>query len=81
MNKLTFITLLTFFVIIFVSCADESEYTVNPPEIDGFEIKKVYSINRKLLVSYVDISGNRLVLKFNENSATWKRIMFKTKYL
>ena len=68
-----------FFVILIASCAAESEYIANLPKIDGFEVKKVYSLNRNLLVAYIDSSGNRLVFKFNESSATWKRILFKTK--
>ena len=78
-KNLVFKTFLFIFVIFFESCADQREYLVNLPVINGFEIKKVYSLNRQLLASYLDTSGNRLVFKFNENSATWKRIMFKTK--
>ena len=68
-----------FFVILIASCAAESEYLANLPKIDGFEVKKVYSLNRNMLAAYMDSSGNRLVFKLKENSATWKRILFKTK--
>ena len=73
------ITILVFFVIIIVSCAAESENIANLPKIDGFELKRLYRLNRSVLVAYMDSSGNRLVFKLNENSATWKRILFKTK--
>ena len=68
-----------FFVILISSCAAESEYISNLPKIDGFEVKKVYRLNRNMLAAYMDSSGNRLVFKLNESSATWKRILFKTK--
>ena len=68
-----------FFVILIASCAAESEYIANLPKIDGFEVKKVYRLNRNMLAAYMDSSGNRLVFKLNESSATWKRILFKTK--
>ena len=68
-----------FFVILIASCAVESEYIANLPKIDGFEVKKVYRLNRNMLAAYMDSSGNRLVFKLNESSATWIRILFKTK--
>ena len=68
-----------FFVILIASCAAESEYLANLPKIDGFEVKKVYRLNKNVLAAYMDSSGNRLVFKLNESSATWKRILFKTK--
>ena len=70
---------LVFIVILISSCAAESEYIANLPKIDGFEVKKVYRLNRNMLAAYMDSSGNRLVFKLNESSATWKRILFKTK--
>ena len=70
---------LVFIVILIASCAAESEYIANLPKIDGFEVKKVYRLNRNMLAAYMDSSGNRLVFKLKENSATWKRILFKTK--
>ena len=79
MKKITSLTFLVFFVIIIASCAAESDYIVNLPKIKGFEVKKIYRLNRNLLVAYIDSSGNSLVFKLNESSATWKRIMFKTK--
>ena len=68
-----------FFVIFIVSCAPESENIANLPKISGFEIKKIYRLNKYLLAAYMDSSGNRMVFKLNESSATWKRILFKTK--
>ena len=68
-----------FYAILIASCAAESEYIANLPKIDGFEVKKVYRLNRNMLAAYMDSSGNRLVFKLNESSATWKRILFKTK--
>ena len=79
MNKLTSLTFLVIFVIFIASCAAESEYIANLPKIDGFEVKNIYRLNRNLLAAYMDSSGNRLVFKLNESSATWKRILFKTK--
>jgi len=79
MKKTPSLTFLAFFVIFITSCAVESEHIANLPKINGFVVKKIYRLNRNLLVSYMDISGNRLFLKLNENSATWKRILFKTK--
>ena len=79
MKKITSLTFLAFFIILIASCAAESEYIANLPKIEGFEVKKNYRLNRNLLASYMDSSGNRLVFKLNENSATWKRILFKTK--
>ena len=79
MKKIPSITFLTFFAIFFASCAAESEYIANLPKIEGFEVKKIYRLNRNLLAAYMDSSGNRLVFKLNESSATWKRILFKTK--
>ena len=70
---------LVFIVILIASCAAESEYLANLPNIDKFEVKKVYRLNRNILAAYMDSSGNRLVFKLNESSATWKRILFKTK--
>ena len=67
------------FVILIASCATESEYLANLPKIDGFKAKKVYRLNSNVLAAYMDSSGNRLVFKLNESSATWKRILFKTK--
>ena len=46
---------------------------------DKFENVNLYRLNRNLLAAYMDSSGNRLVFKLNESSATWKRILFKTK--
>ena len=79
MKKLPFLTFLTFYVIFFTSCSEESEYIANIPIIDGFEVKNIYRLNTNLLATYSDISGNTLIFKLNENSATWKRILFKTK--
>ena len=79
MKKIPSLTFLAFFVIFIASCAAESEYIANLPKIDGFEVKKIYRLNRNLLAAYTDSSGNRLVFKLNESSATWKRILFKTK--
>ena len=79
MKKTAYLTFLAFFVIVITSCAVENEYTANLPKIDGFEVKKIYRLNRNLLAAYIDSSGNRLVFKLNESSATWKRILFKTK--
>ena len=79
MKKIPSLTSLAFFAIFIVSCAAESEYLANLPNIDGFEVKKFYRLNGNLLVAYMDSSENRLVYKLNENSATWKRILFKTK--
>ena len=79
MKKTAYLTFLAFFVIVITSCAVENEYTANLPKIDGFEVKKIYRLNSNLLVAYMDSSGNRLVFKLNESSATWKRILFKTK--
>ena len=79
MKKTPYLTFLTFFVIFIASCAAESENIANLPKIYGFEVKKIYRLNRNLLVAYMDSSGNRLVFKLNEDSATWKRILFKTK--
>ena len=79
MKKIPFLTFLAFFVIFIASCAAESENIANLPKIDGFEVKKFYSLNKSFLVAYKDSSGNRLVFKLNESSATWKRILFKTK--
>jgi len=79
MKKIPSLTFLAFFVMIIASCAAENEYLANLPKIEGFEVKKIYRLNRNLLAAYVDSSGNRLVFKLNGNSATWKRILFKTK--
>ena len=77
--KLPFLALLTFYVIFFTSCAEENKYIANLPKIDGFEVQKIYRLNTNLLATYKDLSGNSLIFKLNENSATWKRILFKTK--
>ena len=79
MKKTAYLTFLAFFVIVITSCAVENEYIANLPKIDGFEVNKIYRLNRNLLAAYMDSSGNRLVFKLNESSATWKRILFKTK--
>ena len=79
MRKIPSLTFLALLVIFIASCAAESENIANLPKIYGFEVKKIYRLNRNLLVAYMDSSGNRLVFKLNENSATWKRILFKTK--
>ena len=79
MKKLPFLTFLTFYVIFFTSCAEESEYIATLPIIDGFEVKNIYRLDSNLLATYSDLSGNSLVFKLNENSATWRRILFKTK--
>ena len=79
MKKIPSLTFLAFFVIFIASCAAEIKYLANLPKIDGFEVKKIYRLNRNLLAAYMDSSGNRLVFKLNESSATWKRILFKTK--
>ena len=79
MKKIPSLTFLAFFVIFIASCAADSEYITNLPKFDGFEVKKIYRLNINLLATYMDSSGNRLVFKLNENSATWKRILFKTK--
>ena len=79
MKNSPFLAFLTFYVIFFISCAEESEYIANLPKIDGFEVKNVYRINTNLLATYRDLSGNSLVFKLNENSATWRRLLFKTK--
>ena len=49
------------------------------PEIIGFQVKKIYKINNNLLATYADISGNSIFFKLNVGSATWERILFKTK--
>ena len=79
MNKLSSLMLLAFFTIIIASCAADSEYIANLPKIDGFKVEKIYKFNRNLIAAYKDLSGNSLVFKLNEGSATWKRILFKTK--
>ena len=79
MNKLPFLALLTLYVIFFTSCAEESKNKVNLPKIDGFEVQNIYRLNTNLLATYRDLSGNSLVFKLNENSATWRRLLFKTK--
>ena len=79
MKKISPISFLVFLVIFFASCAADTEYIANLPKLDGFEVKKIYRLNENILAAYMDSSGNRLVLKLNESSATWKRILFKTK--
>ena len=79
MKKFHFLAFLTCYVIFFTSCAEESEYIANLPIIDGFEVKNIDRLNTNLLATYSDLSGNSLVFKLNENSATWRRILFKTK--
>ena len=79
MKKLHYLKLLLFLAIIITSCAVESEHIVNLPKIEGFEVKNIYRLNSNMLAAYMDSTGNRLVFKLNENSATWKRILFKTK--
>ena len=79
MKKIPALIFLVFFSIYFASCAVDSEYMSNLPEITGFKIKKIFRINRKLLASYSDSSGNHLFFKLNEKSAKWNRILFKTK--
>ena len=79
MKKILSLTFLAFFVIFIASCAAESEYIANLPKIEGFEVKKIFRLNRNILAKYIDSSGNGLVLKLNEGSETWKRILFKTK--
>ena len=79
MKKLFYLVFLMHFVIFIVSCAGESEYTAKLPKIDGYEVNNIYRLNRNILAAYTDLSGNRLLFKLNESSATWKRIMFKTK--
>ncbi len=79
MKKLPFLALLSFYVIFFTSCAEESKYISNLPKIDGYEVKNIYRLNTNLLATYMDLSGNSLVFKLNENSEIWKRILFKTK--
>ena len=79
MKKIPSLTFLAFFIIFIASCAAESEYIANLPKVDGFEIKNIYRVNRNILAAYVDSSGNSLFFKLNESSATWKRILFKTK--
>ena len=79
MKKIPSLTFLVFFLVFIASCAAESGYIANLPKIDGFEVKKIYRLNKNLLATYMDLSGNRLVFKLNESSATWKRILFKTK--
>ena len=79
MKKIPSLTFLAFFVIFIASCAAESKYIADLPKIDGFEVKKIYRLNKNLMAAYIDGSGNRLVFKLNERSATWKRILFKTK--
>ena len=78
-KMLPFLALLSFYVIFFTSCAEESKYISNLPKIDGYEVKNIYRLNTNLLATYMDLSGNSLVFKLNENSETWKRILFKTK--
>tara|TARA_B100000945_G_scaffold304522_1_gene290103 strand:- start:118 stop:372 length:255 start_codon:yes stop_codon:yes gene_type:complete len=79
MKKLSSLTFFAFFLIFVESCAVERHYIINLPKIDGFVVKKIYRLNSNLLAAFIDLSGNRLVYKFNESSATWKRILFKTK--
>ena len=79
MKKISSLNFLAFFVIFIASCAAESEYIANLPKIDGFEVKNIYRLNRNLLATYMDSSGNSLVFKLSQSSATWKRILFKTK--
>ena len=79
MKMLPFLALLSFYAIFFTSCAEESKYILNLPKIDGYEVKNIYRLNTNLLATYMDLSGNSLVFKLNENSETWKRILFKTK--
>ena len=79
MKKLPFLAFLMFYVIFFTSCAEESGYISNLPKINGYELKKIYRLNTIILAKYRDLSGNSLVFKLNVNSATWKRILFKTK--
>ena len=76
MKKIPALTFLAFFVIYIALCAAESEYIANLPKNEGFEVKKIY---RNLLATYIDSSENSFVFKLNESSATWKRILFKTK--
>jgi len=79
MKKIPFLTSLAILLIFIASCAAESEYIANLPKIDGFEVKNIYRLNKNLLAAYMDSSGNRLVFKLNESSATWMRILYKTK--
>ena len=79
MKKIPSLTFLVFFVFFISSCAAEREDIANLPKIDGFEVKKIYRLNRNILATYIDSLGNRLVFKLNDSSATWKRILFKTK--
>ena len=79
MKKLSALTFLAIFVIFFTSCAVENEYLANLPKIEGFKLNKIYMLNTNFLAAYIDSTGNRLIFKLNESSATWNRILFKTK--
>ena len=78
MKRLSYLSFLVLFAILLASCAAEREYTANLPTVDGFEVKKIYRLNKNLLAAYVDSTGNRLFFKLNAGSETWKRILFKT---
>ncbi|GIT08324.1 MAG: hypothetical protein CM1200mP30_19540 [Pseudomonadota bacterium] len=80
MKKITFLKPFGFFEIFNCVMCAESEYISNLPKIEGFEVKKIYRLNRNLLAAYIDSSGNRLVFKLNESSATGKKgILLKNK--
>lgn len=79
MNKILIITTIVIPVLFFGGCAAESENITNLPEIEGFKMNKVYRLNQNMLASYTDPAGNRVLFKFNDSTATWKRTMFKTK--
>ena len=49
MKKILSLTFLAFFVIFIASCAAENENIANLPKIDGFEVKKIFRLNRNLL--------------------------------
>ena len=49
-----------------------------PPKIEGFIVAGVYSMKENIYTQYCDSAGNKLWMKYSEESKTWKRGKYET---
>jgi len=49
------------------------------PKIEGFIVAGIYSMKDNIYIQQCDIAGNKLWMKYSEESKTWERGKYETR--
>ena len=48
------------------------------PQVEGFSMAGIFSINGKIYVQKCDIGGNQIWMRYNEETHTWRQSRYNT---